>query len=134
MKKKQVPQAKTGEEILPEMPETTLVDIIASFPPGTKLSDVFIDMEDLTTQLKFSKRTVNNMRKAGHLSSTFLVEKGKVFFFVQELAAILNANAVIGKNSLLKKKGIIKMVTTITGLFSLLPFDADALACFVCLT
>ena len=132
MQKKEQPLPKKAEEIQAGIPETSLKDYLLSLPPGAKLSDIFIDTEDLTTQLKFSKRTINNMRKSGQLSHTFLVEKGKVFYFVQELAAILKANAVIGKNSPLKKQGFIKSVTTFIGLFSLLPFDVETLAAFMC--
>jgi hypothetical protein len=133
MQKKQLPLPEKGEEIQPEKPGSTLADFISGLPAGTKLSDIFLDTADLTAQLKYSKRTINNMRKAGKISHTCLEEKGKVFYFFQEVVAMLINNAVIGKDSPLKKQGFIKSVTTFTGLFSLLSFDVDALAAFVCL-
>lgn len=72
-------------------------------PPGVKLSDVYVDQQDVAQQLKLCKRAIRNMRVAGKLSYTFLEERGKYFYLAQEIAAILKANTVIGKNSLLKK-------------------------------
>jgi hypothetical protein len=51
-------------------------------------------------ELNICKRIVTNMRKAGKLSYTFLEDKGKVFYFHQEIVANLKSNTVIGKNSL----------------------------------
>ena len=88
-------------------------------PPGVRLSDVYIDLQDVAQQLKLCKRVIRNMRAAGKLSYTYLEERGKYYFFVQEIAAILKANTVIGKNSLLKKIQGTKCFTTLTGLYPL---------------
>ena len=73
-------------------------------PPGMKLSDVYIDVGELCSELKFSRRVINNMRAAGELSFTTFTN-GKTQFFKQEIFAILQANTVIGTNSLMNKPG-----------------------------
>ena len=80
-------------------------EFIAHIPPGFKLDDVYIDAQDVSQQLKLCKRVVSNLRKAGKLSYTTL-DKGKIYYFKQEIAARLKANTVIGKHSLLRKSGV----------------------------
>jgi hypothetical protein len=48
---------------------------------------------------------VSNLRRAGKLSYTTL-DKGKIYYFKQEIAARLKANTVIGKHSLVRKSGV----------------------------
>ena len=86
-----------------ELPEKNFCFFL---PPGTKLDDIYIDAQDVATELKICKRIVTNMRKAGKLSYTSLNnDNGKVFYFRQEIAATLESNTVIGKNSWMKKLG-----------------------------
>ena len=73
--------------------------------PGAKFDDIYIDAQVVSEELKICKRIVTNMRKAGKLSYTYLDEKGKVYYLRQEIAAILKANIVIGKNSPSAKAG-----------------------------
>ena len=80
-------------------------EFIVHIPPGFKLDDVYIDAQDVSEQLKVCKRVVSNLRKAGKLSYTTL-DKGKIYYFKQEIAARLKANTVIGKQSLLRKSGV----------------------------
>lgn len=68
-------------------------------PPGVKFSDIYMDLQGACAELKVCKRIITNMRRAGKLSYTYLDEKGKIYYFRQEIAAILQANVVIGKNS-----------------------------------
>jgi hypothetical protein len=65
-----------------------------------------MDAQDVATELKICKRIVTNMRKAGKLSYTTLNNgSGKLYYFRQEIAAMLESNTVIGKNSWMKKLG-----------------------------
>ena len=77
-------------------------------PPGAKLSDIYMDAQDLAQELKIGKRVVYDLRRAGKLSfSTLGISKGKIFYFRQEIAAILHSNTVPATNSLsapLKKR------------------------------
>ena len=73
--------------------------------PGAKFDDIYIDAQVVSEELKICKRIVTNMRKAGKLSYTYLDEKGKVYYLRQEIAAILKANIVTGKNSPSGKAG-----------------------------
>lgn len=67
-----------------------------------KFSDVYIDLAELCKELNFSKRVIANMRAAGELTFTTF-SNGKTQFFKQEIFAILQANTVIGKYSLMNK-------------------------------
>lgn len=84
-----------------ELPEKNFYFFL---PPGTKLNDTYMDAQDVATELKICKRIVTNMRNAGKLSYTTL-DNGKIFYFRQEIAATLQSNTVIGKNSWMKKLG-----------------------------
>ena len=56
-------------------------------PPGTSLSDFFIDGSQVVQELFITKRTLLNWRGSGKVSYTD--EFGKIFYFKQEIAAIL---------------------------------------------
>jgi hypothetical protein len=99
--------------------ETTEKEYLFLLPPGVKLDDVYIDAQKVMAELNICKRIVTNMRKAGKLSYTFLEDKGKVFYFRQEIAANLKANTVIGKNSPLRKLGYNSWITILFSLLSL---------------
>jgi len=77
-------------------------------PPGAKLSDIYMDAQDLAQELKIGKRVIYDLRREGKLSySTLSISKGKIFYFRQEIAAILHSNTVPATNSLsapLKKR------------------------------
>jgi hypothetical protein len=86
-----------------ELPEKNFCFFL---PPGTKLDDTYMDAQDVATELKICKRIVTNMRKAGKLSYTTLNNgSGKLYYFRQEIAAMLESNTVIGKNSWMKRLG-----------------------------
>jgi len=61
-------------------------------PVGSKLHELYMDVQQVSLELNISKRTVRNLRKSGKLSYTRL--QGKIFYFRQELVAILEANKV----------------------------------------
>lgn len=64
-------------------------------PPGVKFGDIYMDAPQLAQELNFGKRTISNMRNSGKISSTTLF--GKLFYFRQEIAAILEANRKVRK-------------------------------------
>jgi hypothetical protein len=97
-----------------------------SIPQGIKLSDIYIDLQEVSMELNCSKRVVSNMRTAGELSYTTL-NHGKCFYFKQEIAERLKANTVIGKYSLMNKPGFNRMMSKIAFLVSLLSSDAPVL-------
>ncbi len=65
-------------------------NFVAHLPPGVKLSDIFIDLQEVAQQLNLSKRTINNHRAKSNLSYTVFF--GKIFYFKQEIAGILLSN------------------------------------------
>ena len=72
--------------------------------------------------MHMSKRKVYNLRRAGILSFTSLSSDGKVYFFRQEIAAMLEANTVIGENSLMKKLGVSGWLTGFASFLSFFDF------------
>lgn len=56
-------------------------------PPGTDLNDIFMDGQQVIQQLFIHKRTLLNWRTSGKISYTD--EMGKIFYFKQELAAMM---------------------------------------------
>ncbi len=64
-------------------------------PPGVNFGDIYMDAPQLARELNFGKRTISNMRNSGKISSTTLF--GKLFYFRQEIAAILEANRKVRK-------------------------------------
>jgi hypothetical protein len=58
-------------------------------PPGVKFSDIYMDAPQVAQELNLSKRTVRNIRVSGKLSYTNPF--GKIWYFRQEIAAILEA-------------------------------------------
>jgi excisionase family DNA binding protein len=94
--------------ITPDKRTTTLAPFMwgrkqdFSIPPGSKLSEVYMDAQQVALELNISKRTIRNMRKSGKLSYTRL--HGKLFYFRQELVAILEANKVPKKDHIALKK------------------------------
>jgi hypothetical protein len=119
MKKKQLQPSRTTIRSPKQKTDVPEKETLFCLPPGVRLGDVYIDQQDVAQQLKLCKRVIRNMRVAGKLSYTYLEERGKYFYLVQEIAAILKANTVIGKNSLLKKIQETKCFTTFTGLYPL---------------
>ena len=103
MKKNQPQQPTVTIRSPKQKPDAPEKQTLFCLPPGVKLSDVYIDQQDVAQQLKLCKRVIRNMRAAGRLSYTYLEERGKIFYFVQEIAAILKDNTVLGKNSLMNK-------------------------------
>jgi hypothetical protein len=67
--------------------------IVFHLPPGCHFDDIFITTGAAAEQLKVCKRTVNNMRRDGKLSSTTLHAK-TVYLFKQEIAGIMMENKV----------------------------------------
>lgn len=70
-------------------------------PPGTSLNDFFITAQEVMCQLKTSKRKLANMRRNGAISYTYFGQT--IIYLKQELAGMLKARIVIGKNSILHK-------------------------------
>lgn len=68
----------------------TQKEIIYNLPPGTCFSDIYMDTQSVALELNFCKRTISNMRRSGKLSHTPL--NGKIYYFRQEIAGILEAN------------------------------------------
>jgi len=95
-------------------------------PPAVALNDISLDTQDMSQQLNFCKRVLNNMRKNGELSYTQLTRNGKVYYLKQEVAGTLKKNIVEGKNSPLRKNGP-KCISTFMGMFSMCPFDTAEL-------
>jgi hypothetical protein len=120
MKKNQ--QKKTDPSNLDKPIEGAEQEFIFHIPPGVRFDDVYIDAQEVSQQLKKGKRAVANMRINGIISSTFLI-KGKFYYFKQEIAGMMTANRVIGKNSLMKKMGFQSLISASTSLLSLLTFD-----------
>lgn len=79
-----------NENELPKAPELKF-----HLPPGVKFGDIYMDAPQLAQELNFGKRTISNMRNSGKLSFTTLF--GKLFYFRQEIAAILEMNRKIKK-------------------------------------
>ena len=102
--------------------EETPKEFVYHMPPGTKFSDILMDVQEVCQELHMSKRKVYNLRRAGILSFTSLSSDGKVYFFRQEIAAMLEANTVIGENSLMKKLGISGWLTGFTSFLSFFDF------------
>ncbi|KAA9041454.1 helix-turn-helix domain-containing protein [Ginsengibacter hankyongi] len=98
--------------------EETPKEFAYHMPPGTKFSDILMDVQEVCQELHMSKRKVYNLRRASILSYTSLSNDGKAYFFRQEIAGMLEANTVIGKNSLMKKFGISGWLTSITSFLS----------------
>lgn len=72
-------------------------------PPGTSLSDFFIDGSQVVQELFISKRTLLNWRSDGRISYTDVF--GKIFYFKQEIAHILlEGKKRGGKNQPVKGK------------------------------
>ena len=70
-------------------------EIIFLHPLGAKLNDVYMDAQQVAQELNISKRTVRNMRISGKLSFTTLF--GKIFYYRQEITALLEANKILKK-------------------------------------
>jgi len=113
-------QVKSGSNLssINETTEDAERNFFYHLPPGAKFSDIYIDAQGVAEELKICKRIVTNMRKAGKLSYTTL-DDGKIYYLRQEIAAMLKANMVIGKNSLLKNFRFNFWLATSASLFSL---------------
>jgi hypothetical protein len=94
--RKEVLKSVTGPE------DTSLKqEIKFILPPGTKLSDIYMDAQDLAQELKIGKRLIYELRREGSFSFTTLGIKGKVFYFRQEIAATLHSNKIAATKNLL---------------------------------
>ena len=67
-------------------------ETVLLLPSGAKFSDIYMDASQVAQELNYGKRAVRNMRLRGVLSFTTLI--GKLFYYRQEIAAILQANKV----------------------------------------
>lgn len=61
-------------------------------PSGAKFNDIYMDASQVAQELNYGKRAVRNIRLRGALSFTTL--NGKLFYYRQEIAAILQDNKV----------------------------------------
>ena len=59
-------------------------------PPGIKFDDIYMDAPQVAQELHISKRVVRNIRLSGKISYTNPF--GKIFYYRQEIAAIMEAN------------------------------------------
>jgi len=59
-------------------------------PAGIKFDDIYMDAPQVAQELHISKRVVRNIRLSGKLSYTNPF--GKIFYYRQEIAAIMEAN------------------------------------------
>jgi hypothetical protein len=104
-KQPKAPLPQPEQEPLPESEEelTHLLNQL-HIPPGVALNDIFLDTQDMSQQLNFCKRVLNNMRKNGELSYTQLTRNGKVYYLKQEVAATLKKNSSPSLISFSKKR------------------------------
>lgn len=79
MKKNSLPKTEASREV-PGKIEWCL-------PAGARLSDVFMDGQQVRQELFISKRTLQNWRSTGKISHT--KKLGKIFYFRQEIALLL---------------------------------------------
>lgn len=79
-----------------ENPETaTVKHLELLLPPGVKFNDIYMDAPQVAQELNISKRVVRNIRMSGKISYTNPF--GKVFYYRQEIAAIMEANKKLKK-------------------------------------
>ena len=103
---KQNQQTNPGKDFMSLSAAESIPDEFMFYlPPGTKFDDVYIDAQAVAEELNICKRVITNLKKAGVLSYTHLDKNSKVYYLRQEIAAILQANIVIGKKSILKTPG-----------------------------
>jgi len=76
-------------------PGVSKIPVILILPAGTKFSDIYMDAPQIAQELNIGKRTVRNMRVSGKLS--FTNPFGKILYYRQEIAAILEANKILKK-------------------------------------
>ena len=72
--------------------KTLRSETVLLLPSGAVFSDIYMDASQVAQELNYGKRAVRNMRLRGVLSFTTLI--GKLFYYRQEIAAILQANKV----------------------------------------
>jgi hypothetical protein len=87
------PKNPKKEEAIPQQDKKGFLKTappLLLLPSGTKFNDVYMDASDVAIELKISKRLVRNMRASGKLSYTNPF--GKIWYFRQEIAEILEAN------------------------------------------
>jgi hypothetical protein len=70
-----------------EVEKTLAKRFTLCLPPGTSLSDFFIDGSQVIQELYITKRTLLNWRSRGKISYTDRF--GKIFYFKQEIATVL---------------------------------------------
>ncbi len=66
---------------------------IYHLPPGVRFDVMYMDGPQRNQELKYTLRTIRNMRKAGLLSYTTLHKR--IYYFRQEIAAILKENTIM---------------------------------------
>lgn len=76
-------------------PKETGKNMKLVFPPGVKFDDIYMDASQVAQELNISKRVVRNIRMSGKISYTNPF--GKVFYYRQEIATILEANKMTKK-------------------------------------
>jgi hypothetical protein len=58
-----------------------------SLPPGFKLSDIFMDGQQVMQEMNITSRTLQSWRSNGKISYTNAL--GKIYYFRHEIAALL---------------------------------------------
>lgn len=89
-------------------------------PPGVKLNDILMTAREVAKELGVCTKVVHNMRKAGKLSHTTMTRQP--MYFRQEIAGMLKANTVIGKNSYFARLGMSGCFTAFMTLLSCLDY------------
>jgi hypothetical protein len=89
-------------------------------PPGVKLNDIFMTAREVAKELGVCVKVVHNMRKAGKLSSTTMTRQP--MYFRQEIAGMLKANIVVGKNSYYARLGLSSWLAAFMALLSCLDY------------
>ena len=80
----------TPNDALAGIEKITVKYLQLLLPPGVKFDDVYIDASQVAQELHISKRVVRNIRIAGKISYTNPF--GKIFYYRQEIAGIMEAN------------------------------------------
>jgi hypothetical protein len=81
-------QPSPAQKNNPEKEVTEYMKLI--LPPGLKFDDIYMDAPQVAQELNISKRVLRNVRVNGKISYTNPF--GKVFYYRQEIAAIMEAS------------------------------------------
>jgi hypothetical protein len=90
MKKNENKNSRPGSRLIASKRKVTEKKTQFVLPPGVKFDDIYMDASQVAQELNISKRVVRNIRVSGKISHTNPF--GKVFYYRQEIAAILEAN------------------------------------------